>query len=225
MDMENKKILLIEDDQFARELYEEVLKDAGFEVDTAVDGVDGLSKMTLGGYNLILLDVMMPKMDGLDVLRELMNNPPKVKNGPIVLLTNLTNDPVIDTAYGLNAKWHLVKASVAVALVDGAVLGGSGLSVVVLLYRGGAVATACRSHANEVSGVGVTRPHQAGTIPKVLHLAKCAAVGCLAVAHMGSHSITLVAVVNLAACKRVLHGLALAICDLSFVGVELLLKA
>ena len=112
MDMENKKILLVEDDQFARELYEEVLKDAGFEVDTAVDGVDGLSKMTLGGYNLILLDVMMPKMDGLDVLRELMNNPPKVKNGPIVLLTNLTNDPVIDTAYGLNAKGHLVKSDI-----------------------------------------------------------------------------------------------------------------
>ena len=110
--MENKKILLVEDDQFTRELYEEVLKDAGFAVDTAVDGVDGLSKMTVGGYNLILLDVMMPKMDGLDVLRELMNNPPKVKNGPVVLLTNLTNDPVIDTAYGLNAKGHLVKSDI-----------------------------------------------------------------------------------------------------------------
>ena len=112
MAMENKKILLVEDDQFTRELYEEVLKDAGFMVDTAVDGVDGLSKMTVGGYNLILLDVMMPKMDGLDVLRELMNNPPKVKNGPVVLLTNLTNDPVIDTAYGLNAKGHLVKSDI-----------------------------------------------------------------------------------------------------------------
>ena len=110
--MNKKKILLVEDDQFTRELYEEVLKDAGFAVDTAVDGVDGLSKMTVGGYNLILLDVMMPKMDGLDVLRELMNNPPKVKNGPIVLLTNLTNDPVIDTAYGLNAKGHLVKSDI-----------------------------------------------------------------------------------------------------------------
>ena len=110
--MEKKKILLVEDDQFTRELYEEVLKDAGFEVNSAVDGVDGLSKMTLGGYNLILLDVMMPKMDGLDVLRELMNNPPKVKNGTIVLLTNLTNGPVIDTAYGLNAKGHLVKSDI-----------------------------------------------------------------------------------------------------------------
>src|SRR3989344_5115083 len=101
--MEKKRILLVEDDQFTRELYEEVLKDAGFEVDTAVDGIDGLSKIKTGGYDLILLDVMMPKMDGLDVLRSLMNEPPKVKSGPIVLLTNLTNDPVIDTAYGLNA--------------------------------------------------------------------------------------------------------------------------
>ena len=112
MDMEKKKILLVEDDQFTRELYEEVLKDAGFAIDTAIDGLDGLNKLKTQGYDLILLDVMMPKMDGLDVLRELMNNPPKVKNGPIVLLTNLTNDPVIDTAYWLNAKGHLVKSDI-----------------------------------------------------------------------------------------------------------------
>ena len=110
--MDKKKILLVEDDQFTRELYEEVLKDAGFEVNSAVDGLDGLTKIKAGGWNLILLDVMMPKMDGLDVLRSLMNEPPQVKNGPIVLLTNLTNDPVIDTAYGLNAKGHLVKSDI-----------------------------------------------------------------------------------------------------------------
>src|SRR3990167_20107 len=110
--MEKKKILLVEDDQFARELYEEVLKDAGFEVNSEVDGLDGLAKIKIGGYDLILLDVMMPKMDGLDVLRSLINEPPAVKNGPIVLLTNLTNDPVIDTAYGLNAKGHLVKSDI-----------------------------------------------------------------------------------------------------------------
>src|SRR3990170_7884748 len=112
MVMENKKILLVEDDQFTRELYEEVLKDAGLAVYTAIDGLDGLNKLKTQGYDLILLDVMMPKMDGLDVLRELMNNPPPVKVGPIVLLTNLTNDPVIDTAYGLNAKGHLVKSDI-----------------------------------------------------------------------------------------------------------------
>lgn len=110
--MEKKKILLVEDDQFTRELYEEVLKDAEFEVGTAVDGLDGLAKIRSGGYSLILLDVMMPKMDGLDVLRSLMNEPPKVQNGPIILLTNLTNDPVIDTAYGLNARGHLVKSDI-----------------------------------------------------------------------------------------------------------------
>ena len=110
--MEKKKILLVEDDQFTRELYEEVLKDAGFEVNSAVDGLDGLSKIKVGGYDLILLDVMMPKMDGLDVLRSLINEPPAVKNGPVILLTNLTNDPVIDTAYGLNAKGHLVKSDI-----------------------------------------------------------------------------------------------------------------
>jgi len=110
--MDKKKILLVEDDQFTRELYEEVIKDAGYQIDTAVDGEDGLSKIRTGGYQLIFLDVMMPKMDGLDVLRSLVNNPPKVQSGPITLLTNLTNDPVIDTAYGLNVKNHLVKSDI-----------------------------------------------------------------------------------------------------------------
>ena len=63
--MDPKKILLVEDDQFTRELYDEVLKDAGFDVTTAVNGEEGLGYIREGGYDLILLDVMMPKIDDL----------------------------------------------------------------------------------------------------------------------------------------------------------------
>jgi|SRR3989344_5206747 len=112
--MNPKKILLVEDDQFTRELYDEVLKDAGFDVTTAINGEEGLNHIKSGGYDLILLDVMMPKMDGLEVLRSLRDDPPKTKNGPIVLLTNLTNDPVFNSAYGLNVgvRDHLVKSDI-----------------------------------------------------------------------------------------------------------------
>ena len=112
--MNPKKILLVEDDQFTRELYEEVLKDAGFDTTTAVNGEEGLSHIQEGGFDLILLDVMMPKIDGLEVLRFLRNEPPKTNNGPIVLLTNLTNDPVFNSAYGLNVgvKDHIVKSDI-----------------------------------------------------------------------------------------------------------------
>lgn len=110
--MDKKRVLLVEDDTFTRELYEEVLKDSGFEVDTASDGEDGLSKLRIGGYSIVLLDVMMPKMDGLDVLRGLKNELPKTPNGPIILLTNLTHDPLINMAYGLGVKAHLVKSDI-----------------------------------------------------------------------------------------------------------------
>src|SRR3989344_5598513 len=112
--MNPKKILLVEGDQFTRELYEEVLKNAGFEVSTAVNGEEGLYHIREGDYDLILLDLIMPKMDGLEVLRSLKNEPPKTNNGPIVLLTNITNDPVFNSAYGLNVgvKDHLVKSDI-----------------------------------------------------------------------------------------------------------------
>ena len=112
--MEKKKILLVEDDEYTRDIYEEVLKNAGFDVICASDGEQGLNHIKLGGYDLILLDIMMPKMDGVYILRSIKNNPPVAKNGPIVLLTNLTNDPVFNSAYGLNVgvRDHLVKSDI-----------------------------------------------------------------------------------------------------------------
>jgi len=110
--MDNVKILLVEDDKYTRELYEEVIRDEGYRLDTAVNGEEGLAKIMEGGYALICLDVMMPKMDGLDVLRALKDNPPKVKNGPIIILTNLTNDPILNKAYGLDAKDFVVKSDI-----------------------------------------------------------------------------------------------------------------
>lgn len=110
--MDKKRILLIEDDKYTRELYEEVIKGEGYLLDTAVNGEEGLDKIKKGGYNLILLDVMMPKMSGLEVLRTIKNEPPKNQNGPIVILTNLTNDPILNEAYGLNAKDFVVKSDI-----------------------------------------------------------------------------------------------------------------
>ena len=104
------KILLIEDDQFTRELYEDVFKNAGFTIDSAADGEAGLVKAKEGGYGLMLLDVMMPRLDGLGVLKGLKATPPKKANGPILLLTNLAHDPVIKEAMANGAKNFLVKA-------------------------------------------------------------------------------------------------------------------
>jgi len=106
------KILIVDDDLYIRELYEEVLKDAGYEVTTAVDGEDGLSKVKGGGFDLILLDVMMPKLDGLGVLQKLSEISPKPTNGPIILLTNLSHDPIINEAMQHGASTYMIKADV-----------------------------------------------------------------------------------------------------------------
>lgn len=105
-----KRLLLIEDDEFTRSLYQDVFTDAGFTVDTAPDGELGLTKLREGGYGIVLLDVMMPKLDGLGVLQGLKDQPAKSSNGPIILLTNLAHDPVVDEALKNGAKTYLVKA-------------------------------------------------------------------------------------------------------------------
>lgn len=105
-----QRVLLVDDDQSIRELYEEILKNAGYEVETAVDGKEGYDKIIEGGYDLILLDVMMPLLDGIGVLTNLQEDHPKKKNGPIILLTNLAYDPVVKDALSKGAAMCLNKA-------------------------------------------------------------------------------------------------------------------
>lgn len=106
----NKKILLVEDDEFVRDIYKETLQEAGYTVDTANDGQEGVLKAQAGGYTLILLDMMMPNMNGIDLLKGLKASPPKNSNGPIILLTNLAQNPAINEAMELGAKNYLIKS-------------------------------------------------------------------------------------------------------------------
>lgn len=108
----SKRILIADDEQYIRELYQEVLADAGFEVDTAGDGKEALEKITAGGYSLIALDVIMPQLDGLGVLQELQHAKPKQANGPILLLTSLVNDPAVKNAEALGVKQVLYKTEI-----------------------------------------------------------------------------------------------------------------
>src|SRR3989344_7908007 len=106
-----KKILIVEDDQFLREFYEELLVGEGFSVETAEDGEIGSNKAKEGGFDLILLDIMLPKKDGLQVLRDLKLSPAKSPNGPVVVLTNLGQDIVIKQCFALGAVGYLIKSA------------------------------------------------------------------------------------------------------------------
>jgi len=111
MDNKNIKILIIEDDQFLRDFYQELLASEGYTVDVAGDGETGLTKAQQGGLTLILLDIMLPKKDGLQILRDLKTAPPALANGPIVMLTNLGNDTIINQAFTLGASGYLIKSA------------------------------------------------------------------------------------------------------------------
>ena len=106
-----QRILVVEDDQFLRELYDELLKEEGYEIDLAPDGEEGLAKFQKGGYDLVLLDIMLPKIDGLEILRRVKNKPPEKPNGMVVLLTNLGQDSIIKEGFNLGASGYLIKSA------------------------------------------------------------------------------------------------------------------
>lgn len=110
--MENqKKILIIEDDQFLREFYQELLIEEGYLVDVAQDGEIGGNKISQGGYDLVLLDIMLPKKDGLTILKELQFKSLPKPNGAIVVLTNLGQETLIKQCFDLGAAGYLIKSA------------------------------------------------------------------------------------------------------------------
>mgnify|MGYP002577756071 CR=1 FL=1 len=93
-----KRLLVVDDDTDIRELLEFDLSQSGYDVDTAKDGSEGLQKALNNHYDIILLDVMMPKMNGFDVCKNIRNHKPDV---PILLLT--AKGTITDKTDGFNS--------------------------------------------------------------------------------------------------------------------------
>ncbi|MBI2596798.1 response regulator [Candidatus Daviesbacteria bacterium] len=110
MDPSQKKILLVEDEDFIRELYVRQLTKEGFPVKSAVDGQSGLNMLKGETFDLLLLDIMLPGINGLQLLREFKTQNP---NSPMItiLLTNLGQEAVIKEGFELGAQAYLIKAS------------------------------------------------------------------------------------------------------------------
>lgn len=109
--MDQQRILVVEDDLFLRELYSDILTQEGYKVETAQDGEEALQKIKVGGYDLILLDIIMPKMDGLEVMRQVQASPPQNPNKCVIFLTNLDKDEEIKTALKLG-NGYLIKSQI-----------------------------------------------------------------------------------------------------------------
>ncbi|PLX20679.1 response regulator [Candidatus Parcubacteria bacterium] len=105
-----KTILLVEDDTMISSMYKTKFESAKFEVITADNGADGLELAMSKKPDLILLDIIMPQLDGFAVLERLKMSA-KTKSIPVFLLTNLGTEEDVKKGQELGAKDYLVKAS------------------------------------------------------------------------------------------------------------------
>jgi CheY-like chemotaxis protein len=103
------KILIIEDDPLMSRMYQKIFTFEGFEVVTAEDGQDGLDKIRSENPTLVLLDVMMPKLNGFEVLERLKADP-ATKSIPVIMLTNLSSQQDADNAMLKGAVKYIVKS-------------------------------------------------------------------------------------------------------------------
>lgn len=104
------RILLIEDEEFIRDLYTEELRKNAFEVDSVGTGKEGFEKLAQNKYDLLLLDIMLPDTNGLEILKQVKQNP-ATNALKVVLLTNLGQEAIIKEGFQLGADKYLIKMS------------------------------------------------------------------------------------------------------------------
>jgi len=104
-----KKILFIEDESALQKTFEEILKQEGYEMISALDGEVGLRLAKTQKPDLILLDLILPKVNGFEVLKELKKDK-ETKDIPVIVLTNLEGIGDVEKALELGATTYLVKA-------------------------------------------------------------------------------------------------------------------
>jgi len=110
MDAKNTKILIVEDEEILLTALSEELKQEGFNIIGAHDGVEGVEMAGQEKPDLILLDLVMPRLDGIGALKQMKENP-ETKDIPVVILTNLSDYGKVSDALTLGAMDYLVKAN------------------------------------------------------------------------------------------------------------------
>ncbi|PIW91426.1 MAG: response regulator [Candidatus Nealsonbacteria bacterium CG_4_8_14_3_um_filter_37_36] len=107
-----KKILIVEDDPFLIDIYTTKLKDSGFSVEVAKEGESALRKLTEEKFDLLLLDIVLPQIDGWEILGKIKNAPHQYGGArlKIVILSNLGQKEEVEKGLKLGATKYLIKA-------------------------------------------------------------------------------------------------------------------
>lgn len=114
------KIMIVEDDQALREIYSIRLTAEGYEVVSAGDGEEALARIVQERPNLILSDVMMPKISGFDML-DILKSTPEMQGIKVIMMTALSSEEQRNRGEGLGADRYLVKSQVGIEDVVNAI--------------------------------------------------------------------------------------------------------
>jgi len=106
---QKKVILIVDDEPDLRMMFKDILSTFGYETDEAEDGKVCLEKMEKNKYDLVLLDLMMPRVDGMEALTQIKGHPETYGEAPILILTNLTSDVAIKEGFERKADGYLIK--------------------------------------------------------------------------------------------------------------------
>jgi DNA-binding response OmpR family regulator len=106
------KILLVEDEEFLRDLYSRSLRLKNYEVETAVDSEDALVKLKLFKPDVVILDIILPRLNGIEVLKMLKNDP-RLKRIPVIMLTGVSEINKIKECLDIGAIGYILKGSSA----------------------------------------------------------------------------------------------------------------
>ena len=110
MSQEVQKVLVVDDNQDVRELIVHILNADGFHVYSAIDGENALAILNSYPVDLVLLDVMMPGMSGLDVLKEIRTGSnKKIREVPVMMITAMSSTDDVDQALAIGANSYVVK--------------------------------------------------------------------------------------------------------------------
>jgi two-component system, chemotaxis family, chemotaxis protein CheY len=103
------RILIVDDSSLVRLYYRNILERAGFEVEQAINGIEAIERVQAQAFNLVVVDVNMPKMDGFSFLRALRRSAPTVATLPALVITTESGQHDLDDARSAGANFYLVK--------------------------------------------------------------------------------------------------------------------
>lgn len=111
------KVLLVEDDMFLRDIYSETLTAGGFDLSTAADGNEALAKIKQGGWDLVLLDVVLPGMTGIEIMNVVKDFPQRPSK-KIVFMTNSDDNKQLNTVLEYTDGFLLKSAFTPAELIE-----------------------------------------------------------------------------------------------------------